>query len=55
LCYSKKEEDDNFCHLLQWLCYKKVAMGTTFTSFGGFVAKKVTAAMLSPSSMVVVL
>ncbi len=53
--YSEKKENDNFHHLLWWLCYKIMAMGTTFAFFGGFVVKKVTTAMSLPSSMVVVL
>jgi hypothetical protein len=50
--YSKEEEDDNFCHLFQWLCCNKMA---TCIYFCGFAAKKVTSTMSSPSSMVVVL
>jgi hypothetical protein len=52
---SEEEEDDNFCHLLRWLCCKKMAKVTTFAFYGGFVAKKVMATMSSPFSMVVVL
>ncbi len=43
---SEKVKDDSFYHLLWWLCYKKMA---TFAFFGGFVAKKVTTTISSPS------
>jgi hypothetical protein len=50
--YSEEEEDDSFRHLLQWLCYKKMA---AYTFFDGFATKKVTITMSLPSSMAVVL
>jgi hypothetical protein len=50
---NEKEEDNNFCHLFQWLYCKKLAGLVRF--FGGFIAKKVTTTMSSPSSMVVVM
>jgi hypothetical protein len=48
---DEEEENNNFRHLLQWLCCTKWGHVPCFC---GFVAKKVTAAMSSPSSMVVV-
>ncbi len=48
---SKEEGDDSLHHLLQWLCYNKMAA----CAFYGFVVKNVTTTMSSPSSMVMVL
>ncbi len=50
LCCSEEEEDDSFRPFLRWLYWKK--MGTC-AFFGGFVVKKVTTTMSSPTSMVV--
>jgi hypothetical protein len=49
LCIEE-EEDDSCNHLLRWLCCKEMA---TSAFLCGFATKKGTAAMLSPSSMVV--
>jgi hypothetical protein len=49
LCIEE-EEDDNCRHLLRWLCCKEMA---TSAFLCGFAVKKATAAMSSPSSMVV--
>jgi hypothetical protein len=48
---NKEEEDDNFRHLLRWFCCTKWGHVPCFC---GFATKKVTAAMSSPSFMVVV-
>ncbi len=55
-CCNEEEKDDNFRHLLQWLCYQKMATflvvllrkgdGSNVITFlyGGWVEKKVMGA-----------
>jgi len=50
---SEKEEDDSFRQLFLWLYYKRKMV--TYTYFCDFAPKKVTTAMSSPSSMMVVM
>jgi hypothetical protein len=49
LCIEE-EKNDSYRHLFRWLCCKEMA---TSAFLCGFVAKKATTAMSSPSSMVV--